>query len=167
MFLLRFVVLWFKFELVKYFLIMCCIYKLLEMKIQIFDKTSADPPNYLAIIYLMLFFLSFVLGLLSKLVYRKYIYLHHLNDFGLADSLPSFFAVLGISFATLSFYQFKHAKISYSIFAMSALSMIAYEISQKVEFGVFDLNDIVASLMGGVFALAVYRVLNKIFVKSA
>lgn len=137
------------------------------MKIQIFDKISNDPPNYLAIIYVMLFLLSLVLGLLSKLVYRKFIYLNKINDFGLADSLPSLIAVFGISFATLSFYQFKQAKISYSIFAMSSFSMIAYEFSQLFEFGVYDVNDIIASLIGGIFAFVVYRVLNRLFVKSA
>jgi hypothetical protein len=136
------------------------------MKIQIFDKTSNEAPNPLAIIYVIIFFISFVLGLLSKLVYRDFIYLNNISDFGLADSLPSFFAVLGISFATLSFYQFKFAKISYSIFVMSAFSMIAYEFSQNFENGVFDVNDIIASIIGSIFAFGLYKMLTKIFIKS-
>lgn len=136
------------------------------MKIKIFDKTSNDPPNPLAIIYVIIFFISFALGLLSKLVYRDFIYSNNISDFGLADSLPSFFTVFGISFATLSFYQFKFAKISYSIFVMSAFSMIAYEFSQNFESGVFDVNDIIASIIGSIFAFALYKMLTKIFIKS-
>jgi hypothetical protein len=136
------------------------------MKNHIFDKTSNDSPNPLAAIYVIIFLVSFVLGLLSKLVYRNFIYLNHLSDFGLADSLPSFFTVLGISFATLSFYQYKVAKISYSIFVMSAFSMIAYEFSQKFESGVFDVNDIIASIIGSIFAFGLYKILTKIFIKS-
>jgi hypothetical protein len=136
------------------------------MKIQIFDKTSNDPPNTLAIIYIIIFFIAFVLGLFSKLVYRKFIYLNNLSDFGLADSLPNFFTVFGISFASLSFYQYKSAKISYSIFVMGAFSMIAYEFSQNFGSGVFDVNDIIASILGSIFAFGLYKMLTKIFIKS-
>jgi hypothetical protein len=136
------------------------------MKIQIFDKTSNDPSNPLAIIYVIIFFIAFVLGLLSKLVYRDFIYFNKISDFGLADSLPNFFTVFGISFATLSFYQYKSAKISYSIFVMSAFSMIAYEFSQIFESGVFDVNDIIASIIGSIFAFGLYKMLTKMYIKS-
>ncbi len=136
------------------------------MKIQIFDKTSDEPYNTLVIIYVLIFLFAFILGLLSKLVYRDFIYLNHLNDFGLADSLPNFFAALGISFATLSFSKNKFDKISYSIFINSALSMIAYEFSQIFLIGVFDINDIIASIIGSIFAFGLYKRLTKVFIKS-
>jgi glycopeptide antibiotics resistance protein len=136
------------------------------MKIQIFDKTSPEPYNPLAIIYVLIFLFAFILGLLSKLVYRDFIYLNDLNDFGLADSLPNFFAALGISFATLSFSKNKFDKISYSIFINSALSMIAYEFSQIFLSGVFDIHDIIASIVGSIFAFGLYKMLTKVFIKS-
>ena len=136
------------------------------MKIQIFDKTSDIPFNTKSIFYVLLFFIALILGLLSKLVYRDFIYSNNLNDFGLADSLPNFFAVFGIAFASLTFHKNKINNISFWFFINSASSMIAYEITQIFFGGVFDVKDIIASIVGSIFAFGLYNFLNKIFVKS-
>ena len=38
------------------------------------------------------------IGFMAKVFYREYIYSHHINDFGMADWLPSFFYVIGFSY---------------------------------------------------------------------
>ena len=137
-----------------------------HMKIQIFDKTSDTPYNPLAIIYVLLFFIALILGFLSKLVYRDFIYSNNLSDFGLADSLPNFFAVFGIAFASLTFSKNRKANISFLFFLNSASSMIAYEFTQIFFGGVFDVKDIIASIVGSIFAYGVFLFLSKTFSKS-
>jgi hypothetical protein len=136
------------------------------MKIQIFDKTSDTPYNNLSIIYVIMFFIALILGFLSKLVYRDFIYSNNLNDFGLADSLPNFFAVFGIAFASLTFNKNRKANISFWFFLSSASSMIVYEFTQIFFGGVFDVKDIIASIFGSIFAFGVFLFLFKTFSKS-
>ncbi|HAP36905.1 MAG TPA: hypothetical protein DCQ28_13595 [Bacteroidetes bacterium] len=131
------------------------------MTIQLFDKTSDEPVDKLSRIYGMLFFAALLLGFASTLLYRKYISSNHIYDFGLADSLPNFFAVFGFSYLMLFHYQKKVGKTSPHYFFISALSMIAYEISQRYESGTFDIRDIIASIIGSVVAYGVYVILNK------
>lgn len=45
--------------------------------------------------------LAVILGFLSKTIYRDYINLNKINDYGLAGSLPSYFYVVGFTLLLL------------------------------------------------------------------
>lgn len=104
--------------------------------------------------------------MLSKLVYRDFIYSTKIIDFGLADSLPNFFAVFEIAFASLTFSKNRNDKVSFMFFLNSASSMIAYEFTQIFFGGVFDVKDIITSIVGSIFAFGVVLFLFKTFSKS-
>ena len=133
-----------------------------KMKLKIFDKPSDESFNPLTKTYGLIFLIALLLGFAAKIVYRKFIYSNNINDNGLADSLPNFFAVFGFSYLMLFYHQMKSNKISNSIFFISASSIIAYEISQRYEGGTFDFRDIIASLIGSIFAYGLYLFIAKV-----
>jgi len=125
--------------------------------IQLFDKDPSSPPNPLARIYGAVCISATVLGFLSKLVYRKYILSHHIADFGLSDSLPSFFYVVGISYAGLFYYQMKRRATTPGTIVIASIATIVYETEQFLfHSGSFDMKDIIATLLGATIAYFLY-----------
>jgi hypothetical protein len=87
------------------------------------------------------------IAILFKSNYRQYIYAHQINDFGIADSSPNFFAGLIIVF----FYFTQDQKITLQKHALfSAIGLIGYEFIQGSIFknNIFDYKDIFASVLG-------------------
>jgi len=80
-------------------------------------------------------------------VYRGYVYTNHINDFGIADSSPNFFAGL-IAVFTYFLQKQKESLLKYSIFTL--VGLVGYELIQENVFrnNVFDLQDIIASVLG-------------------
>lgn len=102
--------------------------------------------------YLVLFIFSGVLGLAAKFIRR----INHVEcDLAriLLGSFPSFFAVIGIAFLSLAYTKVKHQKAIFFCF----LGSLIYEFEQVWSSRVFDIYDIIALLLGYLFALTIYN----------
>ena len=87
-----------------------------------------------------------IIGLLVKTFYRSYIYTNEINDFGLADSLPSLFYVIGFS-QLLMISSFKFPSL---VILFVSLGSVVYEFKQFYISDHLDIPDIVASIVGGI-----------------
>lgn len=90
-----------------------------------------------------------VIAVIFKSSYRQYIYTNQINDYGVADSSPNFFAGLIIVFLYFTQYQ-KSTLKTHAIFTV--VGLVGYELIQGSVFkhNVFDYKDIFASVLGGV-----------------
>ncbi len=88
-----------------------------------------------------------VIAILLKSVYREYVYANQINDLGVADSSPNFFAGL----ITMLFYFTQDQKMPFKKYAIWAIvGLVGYELIQGSVFkdNFFDYKDILASIMG-------------------
>jgi hypothetical protein len=88
-----------------------------------------------------------IIAIAFKSAYRQYIYANKINDYGIADSSPNFFAGLIIVFFYFTQYQ-KLTLKKYAIFTV--VGLVGYELIQGSIFkhNFFDYKDIFASLFG-------------------
>lgn len=105
----------------------------------------------------MLGLTSVIIGLLGKILYRPIIYSTDLNDFGMADSLQSLFYVMGFSLLLCINQVIK----AYLIIALVTLGSVIFECYQCWQTGIFDLSDVVFSLIGGLLATALFFILER------
>ena len=98
-----------------------------------------------------------VIGFLSKTLYRDFVNLNGINDFGIAGFLPSYFYVLGFSLLLLM-RPTEYAKIF--IFIVT-LASILFELKQWNSTGKFDANDMLASIAGGITAILILNLVKK------
>lgn len=104
---------------------------------------------------------STVLGFIAKLPYRKFINKNDIFDFGLADSLPSFLYIVGIIFIVLSYSKNVNGqKVTKSILLMTSGALV-YEFEQLFSNMTFDVKDVIATILGGLFSLALYKFIEK------
>lgn len=97
-------------------------------------------------LWLIIILLSFI-AIIFKSTYREYIYANNINDFGIADSSPNFFA--GLIIVLLYFVQEQKITLQkHALFA--AVGLVGYELIQGSVFknNVFDYKDILASILG-------------------
>lgn len=88
-----------------------------------------------------------IIAIILKSVYRQYIYTYQIDDFGIADSSPNFFA--GIIILLMYFTQVqKMSLIRHALFVI--IGLVGYELIQGSVFknNVFDYKDIFASILG-------------------
>ena len=108
------------------------------MKFRPFSETK-----YVWIIILILT----IIAIVFKSVYRHYIYTNQINDFGIADSSPNFFAGLIIVFT----YYIQPQKLTLRKYALfSLIGLIGYELVQGSIFktNIFDFKDLIFSIIG-------------------
>ena len=98
-----------------------------------------------------------ILGFLGKLFYREYVYSHGINDFGIADTLPSYFYVVG--FALLLLLQ--TSDFPQITIGAVTIASILFETKQFYSKGVFDAPDVLASVAGGITAAIVVKMVNR------
>ncbi|MGB5664374.1 hypothetical protein, partial [Eudoraea sp.] len=84
-------------------------------------------------------FLAVLMGFLSKVIYRDFINLNEINDYGIAGFLPSYFYVLGFSLLLL-IRPTKHSK---KIVLIVTIASILFELKQWSTSGKLDLKDII------------------------
>ena len=100
-----------------------------------------------------------IIGLVAKSFYRDYIISHGIDDFGLSGSLPSFLYVIGFS-QILQISSFRFPALW--ILAVS-LGSVIYEFRQYYSSGTLDINDIIASLAGGLISYIILVCVGKRF----
>ncbi len=101
-------------------------------------------------------FLAVLAGFIGKSVYRDYINLHAINDFGIAGFLPSYFYVIGFSLLLL----IRPTKFPKIIILIVSLGSVIYEMKQYIDSGNLDFMDITASLAGGISALIILIIIE-------
>lgn len=102
--------------------------------------------------------LAVILGFLSKTIYRDYINLNKINDYGVAGSLPSYFYVVGFTLLLL----IKPTKYPKVLLLIVALGSVLYELMQWGSTGKLDVKDILASIGGGLTVLVLLKLVKKI-----
>jgi len=107
-------------------------------------------------------FLFILAGFLGKTVYRDYINLNRINDYGIAGSSPSYFYVAGFSLLLL----IRPTRFPTLIIAIVTLASILFEIKQWISTQIFDVNDIIASIAGGITAILILKAIQKGKVKQ-
>lgn len=113
-------------------------------------------------VYIILLSIVLLFTLYEELKLRPYLLKHHITAFYIADSLPNFLAVV-IFFLGYMVIRFPvdEQKIVSLIFAFVA-GLTLYEVFQLWMPGrTFDLKDVIASVLGGVFCYLVSRIVNK------
>jgi hypothetical protein len=102
-------------------------------------------------------FLFVIAGLLAKSIYRDFIISRGIDDFGLAGSLPSLLYVIGFS-QLLMIRPVRYPALT--ILVVSTGSVI-YEYKQYLGSHLLDINDIIASVLGGILSLIILRQVEK------
>jgi hypothetical protein len=106
--------------------------------------------NFKAVKYVWLILVILtIIAILFKSIYRHYISENNINDFGIADTSPNFFAglITMFSYFTQSIYERK-AFMKCATFAL--IGLIGYELVQgnMLTYRTFDFRDIFASILG-------------------
>ncbi|MFC2147779.1 MAG: VanZ family protein [Eudoraea sp.] len=107
-------------------------------------------------------FLAVLMGFLSKVIYRDFINLNEINDYGIAGFLPSYFYVLGFSLLLL-IRPTKHSK---KIVLIVTIASILFELEQWSASGKLDLKDIIASIFGCITAILIVKIIEKYIKKE-
>ena len=101
--------------------------------------------------------LAVVIGFLSKTIYRNFVNLNGINNYGIAGFLPSYFYVLGFALLLL----IKPTKYTKLIVLIVTLGSILFELKQWKSTGKIDLNDILASIAGGITVILILKFIEK------
>lgn len=104
------------------------------------------PLSQTKYVWIIIVLLS-IIAILFKSIYRQYIYANHINDYGIADSSPNFFAGLII----VIFYFTQNQNLTLKKHALfTVVGLVGYELIQGSIFknNVFDYKDIFASILG-------------------
>lgn len=106
------------------------------------------------------FIVLLVLAFGASMAYRPWIYANNIQDFHLADSLPSFFSVIAIYAMNDLYYTIRKKpfnKIGELI--LITIVMLIYEFIQLFGWG-FDIFDIIAILLGAIVTFIIYKPLK-------
>ena len=98
-----------------------------------------------------------VLGFIGKVFYREYINSHGIDDFGIAGSLPSFMYVIGFS----QLLQIRPIKYPWLVVLVVSAGSIIYEFKQSSGSATVDINDIIASVLGGAVSLFILYIVGR------
>ncbi len=115
------------------------------------------------LIYALILSLILIFTLYEELSLRRYLFQH--QDYILAGSLPNFLAPLILSFAFVIIKDLNDSKSIIRAIAGIVAGLILYEFVQlMMPHMVFDVKDIIASILGGLLAYLLIRLINS-FVK--
>ncbi len=107
------------------------------------------------LLYLSLLF-GFI-GVLVKLLYRPWINNNNINDFGFNGFAPNFIFTIGICL----FVSFFVTKKTVSIMIFSTVGILLYETEQILTSRTFDYLDVLATIIGLVAAISIYKMINR------
>jgi len=112
-------------------------------------------------VYLVVFMASFALTEIGREIYRPYIYLNDIKDFGFADTVGNLFGtVTQIYFMLFLLYpSYKNGKFFFPFF------IIGYSIYEFWQLSLpcrnFDWKDIIATVVAGLLSFVFYVRINK------
>ena len=118
------------------------------------------------ILYIIILLSVLTFTLYEELSLRRYLLKHHITTLYLADSLPNFLAVVILSFAYMSIKLPPTNKVLHIILSIVA-GLSLYELAQIwMPHMVFDIKDIIASVLGGGFSYLVIFIITKACAKE-
>ncbi len=127
------------------------------------DKGKLRIIDTFRIYYFSISVFSFILTEVGRYIYRPFIYQNQINDFGIADSVGNWGGIIVQIFLGLSIIN-PNKKKGIRLIIFFVLGYVAYEIMQPIlPKGVFDLQDVYGTLIGGAFSLSVFLLINWLF----
>lgn len=116
-------------------------------------------------VHLVLLILAMAATACMELGFRAYLFKHYGRDSILAGSIPNFVAVV---LATLIYVVIKGENESpLRMSLMGCFIMVLYEVAQPLMEGrTFDVFDIVASIIGGLFVFCLLTIVDRYFKPS-
>ena len=117
---------------------------------------------------LIILFVGFLIfAFFWQVLIRLYLLKNNISTFYLAETLPNFLAVVLFTFGAMTLLRYKENSKLFKLSTEFTASMVAYEFLQLIIPGrTFDVNDIIASVIGGVFSYIVLILINKIFTSN-
>ena len=102
-----------------------------------------------------------VFTLFEELKLRRYLLNNHITKFGIAGSLPNFLAPIILVFGSIVISKIKEPEKVLRKSAFFVLGLILYEVCQIfMSERTFDTMDVIASILGGLFAYLVFIGIN-------
>jgi hypothetical protein len=124
------------------------------------DREQVKIIDRRRVVYLITFILAFFLTEAGRFIYRPYIYEHNINDYGLADSVGNWGGILVQIFFGLTLLNSGFKK-GLRLIGFFVAGYILYEILQPIlPKGTFDWLDIYGTLIGGVFAMLIFLMIQ-------
>lgn len=101
-------------------------------------------------------------GLLLSAIYRPYIYLNNINDFGFADTIGSLIAVIAFCFFVWGFKDYSNKVKNKQIIIANLIYSVGWEsLSYLGIHGTFDKKDIVAALISGLITYIIKEIVER------
>ncbi|MBU1164289.1 hypothetical protein KKA15_01865 [Patescibacteria group bacterium] len=127
------------------------------------DKERFRTIDKFRIIYFYLFLISFGITEFGRKIYRPFIRESDINDFGIADSIGNLGGIVAQIFFALAILNPPRHKI-FRVIALLSFGYILYEVLQPyLPRGVFDWKDVWGTFIGGVIALFLFLLVQKVF----
>ena len=115
------------------------------------------------LVYIISLIIILAFTFFEELKLRPYLLKNHITKFGIADSLPNFLAPVIFIFAFIVLFNPKENKRVLRMSITAVIGLTLYEFVQVfMPERTFDIKDIIASIMGGLFSYYLYKLLNKI-----
>lgn len=110
--------------------------------------------------YKISFLFLFLTSILGSF-YRKYIYSNNIYDYYLADIHPNIGAVITASFLFMGYSRYKGHKDELKVILSVVIGFVVYEFIQITPLiGVFDLKDIIGTIIGGGLTFAIHKLIQ-------
>ena len=99
--------------------------------------------------------LAFLITEAGRFIYRPFIYKHHIDDLGLADSIGNLGGIIVQIFFMLAVFNSQDRK-AFNVILFLVVGYILYEFLQPyLPKGVFDWKDVYGTLAGGMIAAVI------------
>ena len=127
-----------------------------------YTKERLSKFSPLRVAYLAAFAGMFILTEVGRKIYRPYIYHHHIDDWGIADTIGNSLGTLTQIFLYLGLANATRVE-SYRIIGFVTIGYIAYEIVQPIlPRGTFDMKDVIATFCAGLLAALLVTVVHRL-----
>lgn len=111
-------------------------------------------------LYYKMFFIFLLLTTFMSTIYRNYIYVNNINDYGLADIFPNIGAVITASFLFMAREKYKEYKDELIVMLGAVIGFIVYEFIQiNLPISTFDWKDIIGTIVGGFITFIIHKFL--------
>lgn len=112
--------------------------------------------------YLILSIIIVFSGLLLSIIYRPYIYANNINDFGIADTIGSFVAVLGFCFFVWGIKEYSNKEKNKQIIIATFIYSFGWELFGYLGiYGTYDKKDIIAALISGLITFLIKEIIDR------
>lgn len=130
------------------------------------DKENIRRFDTFRIIYFVMFLFSFGLTEIGRYIYRPFIYVNNINDFGIADSMGNLGGIIVQIFFGLTIINSTKEK-GLRLIYFFIIGFILYEVAQPfLPKGVFDWKDIYGTIIGGLIGLFLFLLIHKVIKRN-